>query len=747
MSTIPRCRCGDICLSKEAYRNEENRGRWYWKCRTGGCRFFAWNEPEGELYTPIIHKPVESSNKREDNFEPCANHSINLNHHQEPDVHPSINMDHEELGLDPSIHSNHQEPAPFAYSEHECPLVARKSRLSNPYRNKMRAATDTKTRVDMALCSDTDISIKADTRRRYIQTLLNTLPRFRISGQETQPMVVWSESRDMWVFSADQLSYNLVWNLMKKHRGTFEVSGVPTAVLRVLPVKSPYLYDGENMYGSTNSSNDHVANQDDHDGDDDNSLDWMGSWFQQQVITGSKLWQTMTSDQRSKMKKGVKLGGNIFFQNPEGGAKCLQALGVALVHHDKWPAVVVCNPDSTMVWKRLIQDMLSLKSRDICILDPLPYFNGKLGLSTKPKAVRSRIYRQRKRELLRQQQLDEQEGVASPSTSAPSPSLVTLASSSSLSAVSPPLFPLSPKDGIHLDSLQHQNGHDDNETWYIALTNDSGDPVNPPRRRKPSSNNKSALPPPPPTPPPKDSTLSISEAPDNSPSNVSVIGQKRPHTSLTDENGEYTYNIDDGFDWSTNVDHYGDDKSDDDDDDDDDNDDNDNDNDKGDGNDNDNDSNIQDTASTTVDGSTNGDMDDEEGEAYNQSIFDSAQFFIISYEKVKTRLRALGKKCNVVIFDDCHEIRNYMLPAHQAAVQRFINASTKTIMVSHMELASSPKEAFPFLKLLRPNIFMDFKYFGHRYCGAKHLVFGWDYMYTSNTEELQFLLDKVLLVC
>lgn len=549
-----------------------------------------------------------------DNFEPCANHSINL---------------------------NRRDPAPFAYPELECPLVARKSRLSNPYRNKLRAAISSKTIVDMALCSNTDICIKADTRRRYIQTLLNTLPHFTISDQETQPMVVWNASMEMWVFSADQHSYKLVWDLMKKHRGTFEVSGVPTAVLRVLPIKSPYLYGGGgDVYGSTNHSND-------EDEDNDNPLHWMGSWFEQEVITGSNLWKSMTLDQRSKMKKGVKLGGNIFFKESLGGAKCLQALGVAYVHREKWPVVIVCHPDSSMVWKKLIQDMLPYKSRDICLLDPLPYYNGKLGLSDKPKAVQSRIYRRRKRELLRQQQLNQQDGVASASASAFSPSLITSTSTSSLTTVSPPLSPFSPKDGAHLKALQQQTGPSDDESWYIDMSNDSGDPVNP-RRKSSSTNNANIL------PPAKVSPLPISKAPSNSPSNISAIGRKRPHSALIDEKkGVGNYSSVDGFDWPTNINHS--------DDDDDDNNDN--------GNDDGNDSNMQDTTLNTVDGSINGDLDNEEGEAFNQAIINSAELFIISYQRAKSRLRSLGKKFKVVIFDDCHELGNTMVsPSRQKGV-------------------------------------------------------------------------------
>lgn len=50
------CRCGSIPLSLEAKRPGRNRGRWYFKCPTGTCSFFQWDDSP----YPFIRHPVEA---------------------------------------------------------------------------------------------------------------------------------------------------------------------------------------------------------------------------------------------------------------------------------------------------------------------------------------------------------------------------------------------------------------------------------------------------------------------------------------------------------------------------------------------------------------------------------------------------------------------------------------------------------------------------------------------------------------
>ncbi|KAI8334428.1 hypothetical protein BC941DRAFT_432953 [Chlamydoabsidia padenii] len=648
MSSLPKCHCGVICLSKEAYKGD-NRGRWYWVCATSRCRFFTWNDNGDTLYEPIIHKPIGPTVKNQ-----------HLSHSTATVVKPDA------IPTRP-------EPSTFVVNDNEYPLVARKSRLANPRRIDTTTTNNKKkTVIQLALYTDTDICIHAEDRHRYLQTLLNAFP-----------WVSWYEQNHMWVFPAAKDAYSLVWNLMRQNRATFEVTGVPNAVLRLLPNTRAQLMQQQTTLQDT-------------------SLDWMGSWFQQEVITGSKLWKSMTADQRMKMKKGANLSGHIYLQDSIGSGRSLQALGVALVHQDKWPALIVCRSSAFMVWKKLIQDMLSLKRHDICIMDSLPAYNGNV-YSDNVKAVKSRVYRRQQRELLRQQKghlIDQQQDrilSSASSTMSSTPSVSTLISSSSTDTSLSSLPPLSPSDVISLDPLSE----DMEMSWCINLKNDSGDRYKPKRKR---------------------STTTI-ESKDN-PTKKRSYNEMDSYTNVKYNNDDDGSDLEEGLGWSNSIISDENDNMDDDD-----------------GGDQDMEAPIwNDTGEGMND-------EDEEGQLFNQAIFSTAQFFLISYEKAKTRLRTLGaKKFKVVIFDDCHDIKRTMLPTFRSSLQRFVNGTDKTIMVSGDSVLTHPFQSFPLLRVLRPNLFVDYKYFGYRYCGAKHLVFGWDYRGTSNHHELEYLLDRTLLV-
>ncbi|KAG2234331.1 hypothetical protein INT48_000781 [Thamnidium elegans] len=49
------CHCGNVPLSLEVRTPGRNRGRWYQRCPTGTCRFFAWDESP----YPFIRHPLE----------------------------------------------------------------------------------------------------------------------------------------------------------------------------------------------------------------------------------------------------------------------------------------------------------------------------------------------------------------------------------------------------------------------------------------------------------------------------------------------------------------------------------------------------------------------------------------------------------------------------------------------------------------------------------------------------------------
>ncbi|CAO3591771.1 unnamed protein product [Absidia cylindrospora] len=695
MSSIPQCKCGQPCLSKEAYRGD-NRGRWYWKCASTRCGYFEWNNPGPHVYTPIVFTAPHPTTTTASTTKP---------------------------GKPLETHAEPRDSSALHIEDISYPLGARKSRLASTRSKKRRVASEilnsTKTNILLTLYTNTDISVQANKRHRYIQTLFRT-----VKGIE------WNERLHRWVFSADQQMYKRVWKLLYQHRATFDVTGVPIAILRYLPKTTEELHylQRHNSSSSTTTTatvptslsmqqnketdNNDFGNDTDDIGGDEDLSDLPISWFDQEVIRGSKLWQSMTSKQRAGVKKGMKLDGGIYLQDSIGSGQSLQALAIALMHQGDWPALIVCRPSACLKWKKLIQIMLQLVSNDICLLDSVGAYNGKKVYSNSRKAIQSREYRQRRREMI-QQQL--RQGLPSNlATTVPTATPTTTTLSSLLS----PSEDKSEKDGLQQQLLMDG---EDNDAWHISLMDDGGDQVSPSgsRTKKATSSSnggrgKSVI-------DEQHQFLCIdmkNDGGDNSFSEEEEDEMDDDDIYDCDTDGNNTYDIGTPTD-NTYISET---------------------------------INSRDTSATLVEATDHNDNDNDddendEGEAFNQAILGTAQFFIISYDKAKTRLSSLKlEKFKIVIFDDCHDIKTTMIPTYRTPLEKFIRSTKKTIMVSSIPIIPKPMETFPLLQIMKPNLFADYRYFGQRYCGAKHLVFGWDYTGTSNEFELGYFLDRTVLV-
>ncbi|ORZ20653.1 hypothetical protein BCR42DRAFT_211233 [Absidia repens] len=701
MSSIPQCKCGRPCLSKEAYRGG-NRGRWYWKCASTRCGYFQWNDPGPHVYTPIVFTAP----------------------------HPTTTTaSTTKTGKALETHAEPRDSSALHIEDISYPLGAKRSRLASTRSKKRRLKTEmlnsTKTNIILTLYTNTDISVQANKRHRYIQTLFRTL-----KGIE------WIERLHRWVFSADLQMYERVWKLLYQHRATFDVIGVPFAILRYLPKTTEELHHLQHHQSSLTTTttttttvpsslsinqnkatdnNDYGNDTDDIGGDEDLS-DLPISWFDQEVIRGSKLWQSMTSKQRAGVKKGMNLDGGIYLHDSIGSGQSLQALAIALMHQNDWPALIVCRPSACLKWKKLIQIMLQLVSNDICLLDNVSAYNGKKVYSNSRKAIQSREYRQRRREMI-QQQLRQglPNNLATATTTTTTIPTTTTSSSSSSSSLLSQAEHNSGKDGLQ---QQLQTNESDEDTWHISMEDDGGD------KFFPSGNMM------------KSGTTSLVDGGGMKPVNYEPQ-QQLLYIDMKNDGGDNNAFSDEKMDDDNDT--YDSDT------------DGNNTYDMGISTDNTYISetiNSRDTSATLVE--ENGDDDDDvndEGEAFNQAILSTAQFFIISYDKAKTRLSSLKlEKFKIVIFDDCHDIKTTMMPTYRTPLAKFVRSTKKTIMVSSIPIIPKPMETFPLLQILKPNLFLDSKYFGQRYCGAKHLVFGWDYTGTSNEFELAYFLDRTVLV-
>lgn len=70
------------------------------------------------------------------------------------------------------------------------------------------------------------------------------------------------------------------------------------------------------------------------------------------------------------------------------------------------------------------------------------------------------------------------------------------------------------------------------------------------------------------------------------------------------------------------------------------------------------------------------------------------------------------------------------------------------ILLTGTPALAKPKELFPLLQIIRPDIFTHFKEFGNRYCDPKPSKWckGLDYEGYSNTKELHLLLTKRIMI-
>ncbi|KAI8082879.1 uncharacterized protein BX664DRAFT_185180 [Halteromyces radiatus] len=346
-----------------------------------------------------------------------------------------------------------------------------------------------KSNVCIALYSPNDITITSDGRHRTLQTIF-----FNIPGVE------WIQSLQQWVFSADQQTYKRVLETLSRHYGTFDINSLPDIVYKQLPLTTEQLLlerqrqerqemnwkkqrklnpndDDDDDDDDDNEDDAMFGDDDDTFGDihnhlegDENNDDWMGNQVQQNRIKQSILWQSLTAEQQSKVKKGVQLQGNVYMHDSAGSGKSLQALALAMIYQEDWPALIICPKSVCLAWKNLVQKMLSLDSNQVYIIDTKGIsllLNGtkkrsrklEAEYSTKAAAIRSR----KRREMVR---LRKSMGInAEREENDPS-------SRKNKEASSEELY-ISIKDDS--GDYYSEDNDDDNDNLYISIKDDGGD--------------------------------------------------------------------------------------------------------------------------------------------------------------------------------------------------------------------------------------------------------------------------------
>lgn len=119
---------------------------------------------------------------------------------------------------------------------------------------------------------------------------------------------------------------------------------------------------------------------------------------------------------------------------------------------------------------------------------------------------------------------------------------------------------------------------------------------------------------------------------------------------------------------------------------------------------------------------------------------------IINYDILKKwipLLKDLNPK--MVILDECHYCQSYT-SIRTRQCRRLCQGVNYVVALSGTPLINRPKDLWPTLNILRPDLFPNFFSYGHRYCGAWKAPWGWTYNGATHVKELHQLLEKNLML-
>lgn len=119
---------------------------------------------------------------------------------------------------------------------------------------------------------------------------------------------------------------------------------------------------------------------------------------------------------------------------------------------------------------------------------------------------------------------------------------------------------------------------------------------------------------------------------------------------------------------------------------------------------------------------------------------------ILNYDILAGWVKWLRKiKAKAIVFDECHNIKE-RTAARTRAAKKVAKGIPTRIALSGTALLNRPKELWPSLNILRPDLFGSFTEFGHEFCGAQMTRWGWDFNGHSNLKRLHRILrQKVML--
>ena len=119
---------------------------------------------------------------------------------------------------------------------------------------------------------------------------------------------------------------------------------------------------------------------------------------------------------------------------------------------------------------------------------------------------------------------------------------------------------------------------------------------------------------------------------------------------------------------------------------------------------------------------------------------------IINYDILSAWKKTLADhKFEVMIADECHYFRTTKAQRTKA-IKAVAKAIPHRILLSGTPAENRPSELYNAFQMISPNLFPSFWKYAHRYCGARHNGFGWDFTGASNTAELNGIITNTIMI-